>query len=100
MAQVIHCVGHLVHADERQSHVDSGIDDDVTSGASGSEDSNSGASGSGSGVADKTPKKPSFCLLAIGQPIPHPSNIEAALPRQTFLAKHGLDMRFTYADEK
>lgn len=39
------------------------------------------------------------CLVAIGQPIPHPSNIEAPLPRQTFLTKHGLDMKFTYADD-
>ncbi|KAK9681186.1 PAS fold [Popillia japonica] len=40
------------------------------------------------------------CLIAIGQPIPHPSNIEAPLPHQTFLTKHSLDMKFTYADEK
>lgn len=40
------------------------------------------------------------CLVAIGQPIPHPSNIEAPLPDQTFLTKHSLDMKFTYADEK
>lgn len=39
------------------------------------------------------------CLVAIGQPIPHPSNIEAPLPRQTFLTKHNLDMKFTYADD-
>ncbi|GJQ72733.1 hypothetical protein Trydic_g15875, partial [Trypoxylus dichotomus] len=39
-------------------------------------------------------------LVAIGQPIPHPSNIEAPLPHQTFLTKHSLDMKFTYADEK
>lgn len=39
------------------------------------------------------------CLVAIGQPIPHPSNIEAPLPRQTFLTKHSLDMKFTYADD-
>ncbi|XP_065168818.1 hypoxia-inducible factor 1-alpha-like isoform X2 [Atheta coriaria] len=40
------------------------------------------------------------CLVAIGQPIPHPSNIEAPLPHQTFFTKHSLDMKFTYADEK
>ncbi|KAJ3648941.1 hypothetical protein Zmor_020708 [Zophobas morio] len=40
------------------------------------------------------------CLIAIGQPIPHPSNIEAPLPRQTFLTKHSLDMKFTHADDK
>ncbi|XP_044264882.1 hypoxia-inducible factor 1-alpha isoform X3 [Tribolium madens] len=40
------------------------------------------------------------CLVAVGQPIPHPSNIEAPLPRQTFLTKHSLDMKFTHADDK
>lgn len=40
------------------------------------------------------------CLMAIGQPIPHPSNIETPLPKQTFLTKHSLDMKFTYADDK
>jgi hypoxia-inducible factor 1 alpha len=40
------------------------------------------------------------CLVAVGQPIPHPSNIEAPLPRQTFLTKHSLDMKFTDADDK
>lgn len=40
------------------------------------------------------------CLVTVGQPIPHPSNIEAPLPRQTFFTKHSLDMRFTHADDK
>lgn len=40
------------------------------------------------------------CLVAIGEPIPHPSNIEIPLDKQTFLSKHSLDMKFTYADEK
>ncbi|XP_044731137.1 hypoxia-inducible factor 1-alpha isoform X2 [Chrysoperla carnea] len=39
------------------------------------------------------------CLIAIGQPIPHPSNIEVPLDKKTFLSKHSLDMKFTYADE-
>ncbi|KAJ8924028.1 hypothetical protein NQ315_006805 [Exocentrus adspersus] len=39
------------------------------------------------------------CFVAVGQPIPHPSNIEAPLPRQTFLTKHSLDMKFTHADD-
>ncbi|KAG8228427.1 hypothetical protein J437_LFUL003904, partial [Ladona fulva] len=40
------------------------------------------------------------CLVAIGEPIPHPSNIEIPLGKQTFLSKHSLDMKFTYADER
>lgn len=40
------------------------------------------------------------CFVAVGQPIPHPSNIEAPLPRQTFLTKHNLDMKFTHADDE
>lgn len=39
------------------------------------------------------------CLVTIGQPIPHPSNIEAPLPKQTFFTKHSLDMKFTHADD-
>lgn len=40
------------------------------------------------------------CLVAIGQPIPHPSNIEVPLDKTTFLTKHSLDMKFTYADDR
>lgn len=40
------------------------------------------------------------CLVAIGEPIPHPANIEIPLDKQTFLSKHSLDMKFTYADDK
>ncbi|KAG5878132.1 hypothetical protein JTB14_015115 [Gonioctena quinquepunctata] len=40
------------------------------------------------------------CFIAVGQPIPHPSNIETPLPHQTFLTKHGLDMKFTHADDE
>ncbi|XP_039953964.1 protein similar-like [Bactrocera tryoni] len=39
-------------------------------------------------------------LVAIGRPIPHPSNIEIPLGTTTFLTKHSLDMKFTYVDEK
>ncbi|XP_067619773.1 protein similar isoform X3 [Eurosta solidaginis] len=39
-------------------------------------------------------------LVAIGRPIPHPSNIEIPLGNTTFLTKHSLDMKFTYVDEK
>jgi hypoxia-inducible factor 1 alpha len=41
-----------------------------------------------------------MCLVAIGEPIPHPANIETPLGYQTFLSKHSLDMKFTYADDK
>lgn len=39
-------------------------------------------------------------LVVVGCPIPHPSNIEIPLGRQTFLSKHNLNMKFTYADER
>ncbi|KRF99923.1 uncharacterized protein Dwil_GK13872 [Drosophila willistoni] len=39
-------------------------------------------------------------LVAIGRPIPHPSNIETPLGTSTFLTKHSLDMKFTYVDDK
>lgn len=39
-------------------------------------------------------------LVLVGSPIPHPSNIEIPLGRHTFLSKHSLSMKFTYADEK
>lgn len=39
-------------------------------------------------------------LLAIGRPMPHPSNIEVPLGSATFLTKHSLDMKFTYVDDK
>lgn len=70
-SQVIHCIGHLLNPEEE--------DEDEK---------------------DKGSKNVSRCLVAIGQPIPHPSNIEAPLPRQTFLTKHSLDMKLTYADDK
>nr|WNN25264.1 hypoxia-inducible factor 1 [Palola sp.] len=40
------------------------------------------------------------CLMAIGEPIPHPSNIEIPLDSQTFLSRHSLDMKFTYCDDR
>ncbi|XP_065371412.1 protein similar isoform X2 [Calliphora vicina] len=39
-------------------------------------------------------------LVAMGRPIPHPSNIEVPLGTSTFLTKHSLDMKFTYVDDK
>ncbi|GAB6021100.1 hypothetical protein CHUAL_003733 [Chamberlinius hualienensis] len=40
------------------------------------------------------------CLVTIGEPIVHPSNIEVPLDKQTFLTQHDLDMKFTYVDDK
>lgn len=40
------------------------------------------------------------CLVTIGEPIYHPSNIEVPLGKQTFLTQHDLDMKFTYADDR
>ncbi|ESO83510.1 hypothetical protein LOTGIDRAFT_133221, partial [Lottia gigantea] len=39
-------------------------------------------------------------LLAIGESIPHPANIEIPLDSNTFLTKHDMDMRVTYCDER
>ena len=39
-------------------------------------------------------------LLAIGEPIPHPANIEIPMDNNTFLSKHDMNMRFTYCDER
>ncbi|EEB19024.1 Hypoxia-inducible factor 1 alpha, putative [Pediculus humanus corporis] len=51
-------------------------------------------------VDDAASNAPQHFLIAIGEPIPHPSNIEIPLDKQTFLSKHSLDMKFTYADDK
>nr|WNL52992.1 hypoxia-inducible factor 1 alpha subunit [Sinonovacula constricta] len=39
-------------------------------------------------------------LIAIGEPIPHPSNIEVPLDKRTFLSRHSLNMRFTDCDDR
>lgn len=39
-------------------------------------------------------------MVAIGEPIPHPSDIEVPLDSKTFLSKHNMDMTFTYCDER
>lgn len=43
---------------------------------------------------------PMTCLVLICEPIPHPSNIEVPLDSKTFLSRHGLDMKFSYCDER
>ncbi|KAK3576329.1 hypothetical protein CHS0354_039735 [Potamilus streckersoni] len=39
-------------------------------------------------------------LIAVGEPIPHPSNIEIPLDCKTFLSRHSMDMKFTDCDER
>ena len=39
-------------------------------------------------------------FLGIGEPIPHPSNIEVKMDSKTFLSRHNLDMSFTYCDDR
>ncbi|XP_023319217.1 protein similar-like [Trichogramma pretiosum] len=43
---------------------------------------------------------PKSFLVLVASPVPHPSNIEIALGKYTFLSKHNLNMKFTYADDK
>lgn len=45
-------------------------------------------------------KPPMTCMVLICEPIPHPSNIEFPLDSKTFLSRHGLDMKFSYCDER
>ncbi|XP_049788557.1 protein similar isoform X1 [Schistocerca nitens] len=79
--KVIHCTGH------------------VLPGTSGKKKIKSESSGECSSDSDCSTVDQQHCLVAIGEPIPHPSNIEIPLDKQTFLSKHSLDMKFTYADE-
>ena len=43
---------------------------------------------------------PEHFLMVIGEPIPHPSNIEVPLDSKTFLSRHTMDMKFTYCDDR
>nr|WNN25258.1 hypoxia-inducible factor 1 [Leptosynapta clarki] len=45
-------------------------------------------------------KPPVPCMVMIGSPIPHPSNIETPLDSKTFLTRHSMDMKFTDCDER
>ncbi|KAF2902021.1 hypothetical protein ILUMI_04163 [Ignelater luminosus] len=67
--KVIHCRGHMIHRNATEKENEVKV------------------------------KRLEHCLIAVGQPIPHPSNIEAPLGRNTFLSKHSLDMKFTFADD-
>ncbi|KAJ0173760.1 hypothetical protein K1T71_010909 [Dendrolimus kikuchii] len=78
--KVIHITGHMLmptednQKPECNNNTESKTDDEKKTGKTGS-------------------------LVAVGRPIPHPSNIEIPLDSKTFLSKHSLDMKFTYADE-
>ncbi|GLH05607.1 Protein similar [Gryllus bimaculatus] len=74
--KVIHCTGHLLTGASCKKEIKSEC-----------------------GAAENCSQSQQQCLVAIGEPIPHPANIEIPLDKQTFLSKHSLDMKFTYADE-
>ncbi|CAL7951157.1 unnamed protein product [Xylocopa violacea] len=80
--KVIHCTGRLTYVRDPVSSSSETDDEERKSDDEGSE-RDTGAS-----------------LVLLGCPIPHPSNIEIPLGRYTFLSKHSLSMKFTYADEK
>ncbi|XP_033733955.1 hypoxia-inducible factor 1-alpha-like isoform X2 [Pecten maximus] len=39
-------------------------------------------------------------FLGVGEPIPHPSNIEVPLDCKTVLSRHNMDSKFTYCDSR
>ncbi|XP_046750846.1 protein similar isoform X2 [Diprion similis] len=90
--KVIHCTGHVVATPRDLSTPQNQLD----------ENGDSLDSFEGTHVKIEKPEKESSsgCLVVVGCPIPHPSNIEVPLGRHTFLSKHSLNMKFTYADEK
>lgn len=78
--QVIHCTGRLTSIRDSNSN-----STEVDNEEQGKKDE---------------PTEHDTSLVLVGSPIPHPSNIEIPLGRHTFLSKHSLNMKFTYADEK
>ncbi|XP_045537896.1 hypoxia-inducible factor 1-alpha isoform X2 [Papilio machaon] len=79
--KVIHLTGHMLspsYNNEKDSEKNTEVED--------KKDSDGKQNKSGS-------------LVAVGRPIPHPSNIEIPLDSTTFLSKHSLDMKFSYTDE-
>ncbi|XP_043477190.1 protein similar-like isoform X2 [Leptopilina heterotoma] len=82
--KVIHCTGQIVSTPQIQK----------------SAQSENGSSNEASGGEEETENELMSSLVVVGCPVPHPSNIEVPLGRQTFLSKHNLNMKFTYADEK
>ncbi|XP_011306728.1 hypoxia-inducible factor 1-alpha-like [Fopius arisanus] len=101
--KVIHCIGHPMVS--RQTVSDATEDSDVSI-REFSVCGSSGSSGSGTEDSQDCSDKGSvrlssgISLVVVGCPIPHPSNIEVPLGRHTFLSKHNLNMKFTYADDR
>ncbi|XP_031848745.2 HIF-1 transcription factor component sima isoform X1 [Nomia melanderi] len=80
--KVIHCTGRLTYIREPVQHTPDTDEKDRKS------------------EEDEGEHDTGASLVLVGCPIPHPSNIEIPLGRHTFLSKHTLSMKFTYADEK
>lgn len=77
--QVIHVTGHMLTSSEEKEQVKSDVEGDQ--------------------INELKKYTKSGALVAVGRPIPHPSNIEVPLNNMTFLTKHSLDMKFTDIDE-
>ncbi|CAG4931492.1 unnamed protein product [Parnassius apollo] len=84
--KVIHVTGHMLAASE-----DKNVNE---SESNNNEAEDKKIEGEVTKIANKA-----GALVAVGRPIPHPSNIEIPLDSKTFLSKHSLDMKFTYTDE-
>ncbi|CAH0728243.1 unnamed protein product, partial [Brenthis ino] len=80
--KVIHVTGHMLNSEENNKEQEQIVD---------SEDEKK--------ESEIKKYTKSGALVAVGRPIPHPSNIEIPLNSMTFLTKHNLDMKFTYSDE-
>ncbi|OWF50362.1 hypoxia-inducible factor 1-alpha-like isoform X2 [Mizuhopecten yessoensis] len=48
---------------------------------------------------EKEPRRTGY-FLGVGEPIPHPSNIEVLLDCKTVLSRHNMDSKFTYCDSR
>ncbi|XP_046434709.1 protein similar isoform X2 [Neodiprion fabricii] len=90
--KVIHCTGHVVATPRDLSTPQNQLDENG--------DSVDSFEGAHVKIEKQEKESSSGCLVVVGCPIPHPSNIEVPLGRHTFLSKHSLNMKFTYADEK
>lgn len=89
----------VIREGEQQAENSNGQNDSSESGTlgSGSEDSQDFIDNE---QDDVRAKSSGFCLVVVGCPIPHPSNIEVPLGHDTILSKHNLNMKFTYVDER
>ncbi|XP_034941149.1 hypoxia-inducible factor 1-alpha isoform X2 [Chelonus insularis] len=96
--KVIHCTGRPMVSQNLVMNVTDNGDEGKFSGSS----TGSGSEDSQDDNSDKENIRQSIgaSLVVVGCPIPHPSNIEVPLGRHTFLSKHSLNMKFTYADER